>query len=400
MRKFSVRALLCCSLSCTLLLGAASSLAAPAGRSGDEDTTVAIARERFKEGVAFFDQKQYDKARVAFLQAYALKKHPAVLLNLAQSELRCNHEADAAKHFSAYLRESTTASDSERQAAEAGLNATKSAVALLDVSVDEGGAEIYVDGSLEGVSPLPGPLYVNPGTHNIEARKGGKTRTQQVTASAGRQFMAELNFAPKVVPAEPAAAVAPARSEGEPAAPEAEPAEPSAGRKPFFKWLVSSPVGIVGLGLTGAGVGSGIGLAIASKKSYDNADSVASQISTTAAKDSMMANPDTSDLCSNPSSWLMGTSFPASEIPSRSKQYNTACSKYQDNVNSGDKLKTWSTVGFVVGGVAAVGTVIYYFVDPNAREDADKQARAARRRVSIVPSVGPAHTGLTVIGSF
>ena len=403
MIKFSVRALLCCSLSCAVLLGVSSSFAAPAGRSGDEDTTVAIARERFKEGVAFFDQKQYDKARVAFLQAYALKKHPAVLLNLAQSELRCNHEADAAKHFSAYLRESTTASESERQAAEAGLNATKSAVALLDVSVDEGGAEIYVDGSLEGVSPLPGPLYVNPGTHSIEARKGGKTKTQQVNTSAGRQFMAELNFAPKVVSAEPAAAAVAVNRPAPEEQPVAEPeqSEPSAGRKPFFKWLVSSPVGIVGLSLTGVGVGGGIGLAIASKKSYDNADSVASQITTTAAKDSMMANPDTSKLCVNPSAWLMGTSFPASEIPSRSKQYDNACSKYQDNVHSGDQLKTWSTVGFVVGGVAAVGTVILYFVDPNARESSDKQARAAERpRVSIVPSVGPAQTGLTVIGSF
>src|SRR6187551_3159160 len=125
--------------ACLLVLLAA---AAPARAQGDE-TATSMARERFKEGVQYFDQKQYDRARVAFLQAYALKRHPAVLLNLAQSELRSNHEADAAKHFSAYLRESTTASDAERQAAEAGLTATKSAVALLDVSVDEGGAEIY-----------------------------------------------------------------------------------------------------------------------------------------------------------------------------------------------------------------------------------------------------------------
>jgi hypothetical protein len=404
MRKFRVRAL-CCSLSFTLLLGAASSFAAPPTRSADEDSTVASARERFKEGVTFFDQKQYDKARVAFLQAYALKKHPAVLLNLAQSELRSNHEADAAKHFSAYLRESTTASDAERQAAEAGLTATKSAVALLDVNVDEGGAEIYVDGSLEGVSPLPGPLYVNPGVHSVEARKGGKTRTQQINASAGRQFMADLSFAPKVLPVEPvaastSAAAAPAEA---PPAPEAEHPEPSSGRKPFFKWLVSSPVGIVGLGLTGVGLGGGIGLAVASKKSYDNAESVASQITSHAAQDSMMANPDTSDLCSNPSKWLMDAKYPPNASPdlaTRSGQYSAACSKYQDNVNSGDKLKTWSTVGFVVSGAAAVGTVIFYLVDPNAKEASASGARRVERRIALVPSVSPAHAGLTVVGSF
>ncbi len=76
-----------------------------------------MARERFKEGVAFFDKKEYDKARVAFLQAYALKKHPAVLLNLAQSELRSSHEAEAAKHFVAYLRESK---DARRRRAPSG----------------------------------------------------------------------------------------------------------------------------------------------------------------------------------------------------------------------------------------------------------------------------------------
>jgi hypothetical protein len=405
MRKLSVRALLCCSLSCAVLLGGSSSFAAPPARAGEEDTTVVMARERFKEGVAFFDQKQYDKARVAFLQAYALKKHPAVLLNLAQSELRCGHEVDAAKHFSAYLRESTTVSDAERQAAEAGLSATKSAVALLDVNVDESGAEIYVDGTLEGVSPLPGALYVAPGTHNVEARKGGKTKTQQVNTSAGRQFMADLSFAPKTLPAEPAVAVAGANKTApkeEPAPPpEPEQPTPSSGhRKPFFKWLVTSPFGVVGLGLTGVGVGGGIGLAVASKKSYDNADSVAAQITHAAAQDSMMANPDTGTLCTNPSAWLMKQASPPMDIAARAGQYNAACSKYQDNVHSGDQMKTWSTVGFVVGGVAAVSTVILYFVDPNARENSSGEARSQQKRLALVPSVGPAQTGLTVVGSF
>ena len=404
MRNFSVRALLCCSLSCAVLLGASSSFAAPAARSGDEDATTAIARERFKEGVAFFDQKQYDKARVAFLQAYALKKHPAVLLNLAQSELRCGHEVDAAKHFSAYLRESTTASDAERQAAETGLSATKSAVALLDVNVDESGAEIYVDGSLEGISPLPGALYVAPGTHTVEARKGGRTKTQQVNTSAGRQFMADLSFAPKNLPAEPAVAAASANKnapprEAAPPAPEPEPPHTSAGRKPFFKWLVTSPAGVVGLGLTGVGVGGGIGLAVASKKSYDNADSVAAQITHAAAQDSMMQNPDTRDLCNDPHAWLVKKNF-MGDIAGRSSQYNAACAKYQDNVSNGDQMKTWSTVGFVVGGVAAAGTVIFYFVDPGAKESSGNEARREQRRVSLVPSVGPGHTGLTVMGSF
>jgi len=277
---------------------------------------------------------------------------------------------------------------------------------LLDVNVDESGAEIYVDGALEGISPLPGALYVAPGAHNVEARKGGKSKAQQINTSAGRQFMADLSFGSKPLPAAPAIAAAGANQKPAPSAepappPELEqPAAPSPGRKPFFKWLVTSPVGVVGLSLTGVGVGGGIGLAVASKKSYDNADSVAAQITHAASQDSMMANPDTRDLCNDPSSWLMKQASPPSDIAARTGQYDAACSKYRDNVNSGDQLKTWSTVGFVVGGVAAVSTVILYFVDPAARLDSGAEARREQKRLAIVPSVGPGQTGLTVIGSF
>jgi hypothetical protein len=399
MRKPRVSSLLCLTLSCLTFLSALPAHAAPA-----DETTVVMARERFKEGVAFFDKKEYDKARVAFLQAYALKKHPAVLLNLAQSELRSSHEAEAAKHFAAYLRESKDASDSERQAAEAGLNATKAMVAEVTVNVDEGGAEVFVDSSSEGVSPLAGSVYVTPGSHSIEARKGGNIAATQITANAGRQLTANLSFAPKPVGVAPPV-VAPQPSDTSEPAPEPDaPFEPGAGRKPFFKWLVSSPVGVVGLGLTGVGLGVGIGGALASNHSYNNADSIAEQIKKNAAADSNQASPDTSSLCSDPGSWLTDrgyvTNMKTPALATRIGEYKNACSKYPDNVNKGDTLKTVATVGFVVGGVAAVGTIVYYFIDPNAREGSAKDARAQRRRIAIVPTLGPAQSGLSVLGTF
>ncbi len=400
MRKSRASSLLCVSLSCVVLMSSTLAFAAPP--RSDDDATVAIARERFKEGVALFDKKDYDKARIAFLQAYALKKHPAVLLNLAQSELRSNHEADAAKHFAAYLREGKDASDSERTAAEAGLNATRAMVAEVTVNVDEGGAEVFVDTSSEGISPLPGPLYVTPGSHSVEARKGGKSAATQINASAGRQLTATLNFATK-----PAPVVAPIPSNPDqpeaPAEPD-QPSEPSAGRKPFFKWLVSSPVGVVGLGLTGVGLGVGVGGALASNHAYNNADSIAEQIKKNAAADSNQAAPDTSSLCNDPSSWLTSHDYVQNmktpDLATRTGEYKNACSKYPDNVNHGDTLKTVATVGFVVGGVAAVGTIIYYFIDPSAKEDSAKEAHEPRRRIAIVPTVGPSQSGLTVMGSF
>ncbi len=357
-----------------------------------------MARERFKEGVSYFDQKQYDKARAAFLQAYALKKHPAVLLNLAQSELRSGHEADAAKHFSAYLREAKDASDSERQAADAGLTAAKVVVAEVDVNVDERGAEISVDGSLEGNSPLPGSLYLTPGSHTLEAHKDGRTATTQVNATAGRHLEAELEFGPK--PAPKPVAAAPADEEQAPPVPAT-----SEGRKPFFKWLVSSPVGITGLGLTVVGLGGGIGFALASKKSYNNADSVASDITNTAHQDAGSPTANTSGLCVSPSTWLTQNHYNMSPgaIPpyaQRVVEYQTACTKYQNDVHNGDTMKTVATVGFVVAGVAAVGTIVYYFVDPNAKESKDSSKAGPRRSLALVPTISPGQSGLTLLGSF
>lgn len=398
MRKITVRSLLCVSLSCMSLLSGVTASAAP-----PDDGTVAIARERFKEGVTFFDKKEYDKARLAFLQAYALKKHPAVLLNLAQSELRSGHEADAARHFSTYLREAKDATDAERQAAESGLNATKAAVGQVVVNVDEPLAEVYIDSSMEGLSPLQGPIYVNPGVHTAEARKGSKSAATQFNAAAGKQLSVDLNFAPKPLPPPPPqSSTAPETAAESAPPPEPAPDEASHGRKPFFKWLGSSPVGLVGLGLTGVGLGVGVGTALASKHSYNNADSIADKIKSTAATDSGMAEPNTRSLCTDPKAWLTANGYATSgktpDITTRAAQYSDACAKYPDNVNSGDKLKTIATVSFVVSGVAAVGTILYYFLDPHAQES-EKQA-STLRRLAFIPSVGPAQTGLTVLGSF
>src|ERR1041384_3229576 len=240
-------------------------LLVPARAHAQDDVTLTMARERFKEGVAYFDKKDFAKARVAFLQAYAVKKHPAVLLNLAQSELRSGHEADAAKHFAQYLREHKDATDTERRGAETGLTASKALVGEVAVDVDSTGAELYVDGDLEGTSPLPGAIYLTPGAHEIQARKDGKTATAQVGASAGQSTSVSLKLGTAAKTAAPSSAGAepPPESSGEPPAPAEAPHHAS--RKPFLRWVTSTPGAIVGVSLTGVGLIGGGAFALSSK---------------------------------------------------------------------------------------------------------------------------------------
>src|SRR3954447_20137697 len=97
-----------------------ATLSLPALAQQDDAVTLQ-ARARFKEGVDAFDKGKYEEARLAFLQAYTLKKHPSVLLNLAQSSAKSNHHLEAAKYFQQFLREATGASADQRKSAESGL---------------------------------------------------------------------------------------------------------------------------------------------------------------------------------------------------------------------------------------------------------------------------------------
>jgi hypothetical protein len=381
------------------LLGAL--LLAPTHALAQDDVTLTMARERFKEGVGYFDKKDFAKARVAFLQAYALKKHPAVLLNLAQSELRSGHEADAAKHFAQYLREHKDATDAERQGADAGLTAAKALVAEVALEVDASGAEIFVDGDLEGQAPLPGPVYLTPGAHQLQARKDGKTTSSDVNAVAGQTTSLRLSLARSASPAAvaagtPSSGESPPHEGGAPPAPE----EPAASRQGFFPWLTHTPGAMIGVGLTGAGLLGGGAFALSSKLSYDAADSVAGQISDEAKKDGKVDKngmPTSSGACTNPEGWLPATTPRRAD---RVEQYKSSCDKYTSNVKSGDTFKTLaSIVSFAVAGAAAVGTIIYYVADSKQTESS-AAARSRQRRVLVLPIYQPGFAGGLVSGSF
>src|SRR4029078_810475 len=122
----------------TTLSAAFLVLAAPAGQAHaqapTDDATTKAARARFQEGVGLYDKGQYEAARAAFLQAYALRKHPAVLLTLAQSSLRSGRALEGAKYFNQFLRESTNATAAQRADAEKGLVEARMKIGRLEVS--------------------------------------------------------------------------------------------------------------------------------------------------------------------------------------------------------------------------------------------------------------------------
>jgi hypothetical protein len=367
------------------------SLLLPCVAQAQDDATIEMARQRFREGVSFYDQREYEKARLAFLQAYALKPHPSVLLNLAQSELRAGKPADSAMHFSQFIRENP-GSEAELQEAELGFAAARTKVGEVKLDVDAEGATISVDGEEKGRSPLSGPLYVTPGAHRIEAQSDEGSGATSVDVGAGQSVSASIRVGaanaggPAATVTDDGLGDSPAEDDGV----HEDFSADSRGRKSFPKWFVSQPIAWVGAGLAVVGLGGGTIFAVSAKQEYDSADSVAALLLSERDKDGASFRGD-DGACNRSAATNMN-------LGARATKYDEACQTYRDKVDSADSMKTWATVGFIVGGAALAGTIVFYFVDPDAKESAS--GRPQSFRAQLVPSFGPGSSSLTLVGQF
>src|SRR5579883_169705 len=140
-------------------------------QSASDDATTAAARARFKEGIDFFDKGQYDNARAAFLQAYALKKHPDILFNLAQSCLKGGHMLEANKFFTQFLAEAQNIAPQKRADAEKGREEARARLGRIEISAPAG-TEVILDGERAGTAPMDA-LLVDPGAHTVKFKGDG-----------------------------------------------------------------------------------------------------------------------------------------------------------------------------------------------------------------------------------
>lgn len=397
-----VRAL---ALTLTLSFGLPLVSSTPREALAQDDATTQEARKRFVEGVKLFDEKKYEQARASFLQAYALKKHPDVLLNLAQAELLSNHPMEAAQHFKEFLRDTANEKHPKRPEAAKGLEESRMRLGRIQITVDQPDAEVFLDGKKVGMSPLAEAFEVTPGQHAVEAKKGGKSAAQNVSAPEAKITIVSLSIGgtspPPVVTAPPPATTEPppATSTTAPPAPTSRPDEGprpdntaslstdnlSGGREPFMRWAARSPVAYTGAGLTLVGLGLGIGFAIAANNAQNNADSLTSKIKTTAAKDeSLLAQGRSTNPCASP-------------IPTgNAGDYSKACSNLRTNIDAADTNRKVMTTGIVVG-VIGIGTIVGgYFLTAKRTDTGALQPP----RFMLAPTFGPDGAGLGAVGQF
>jgi tetratricopeptide (TPR) repeat protein len=236
------------------------------------------ARVHFEQGVAHFEAGRYEEALSQFRDAYRIRPHPSVLVNLANCYANLGRPVEAAQHFERYLRDARGAIDPATSAeVQRALGAARASIGTLEI-YGAAGISVRVDGNDLGQTPLTRPVEVNPGMHTVEFRgPSGRVFTDRIEVSEGGSATAE---APIDASAPPERARRPPPRTGEVAEglseqDDSDAAEPEAidvddGGSGGFPIPVATLVA-GGLGLVAIGVGTAFGVvALGQKSDYDD----------------------------------------------------------------------------------------------------------------------------------
>lgn len=277
-------------------------------------------RELFRKGLAAYNNGQVEEAEKLYLQAWVTRPSADVAMELAHSEMVLGKYAEAAEHLEYAIRNFTPSINEKMRniARQAYADVVKN-VAKLNVSVDQEGAEVLVNGRVVGKTPLTGPVYANAGQCLVEARAAGASVTQTLYVETGKEFSANLALqsAPK--------------SEHTSSPPPSQPpvaSPPKAFEQPPVRNRSIVPV-IIGGAVFAAGIGTAVGFKL--DESSKNDDAV---------------------------KWRTAV---GSNGCGAGSTRSSECAAISSDSKSSDRDRALTVTGLAVAGVAATATALYWF---------------------------------------
>jgi len=310
-----------------VLLVTPVALASPGwAQSASDEAATNLARDRFKEGVAYFDKGHFEQARNAFLQAYSLRRHPAILANLAWSCLRSNHFLEADRYFRQFLSDSKDISAAQRADVQDGLSQADARLGPNEINAAPSPAP----------APTPEPPQSTPEPPQAEQRPTPRVAEAPSTADQ-----------PQAPPTETATTSEP---------------PPESHRSSF--WPENMLPVYIGGGVVIVSAAVAIGAGIAEQSAQDN------------------ANTQTNLIIAR-----QGTCPVPSTAPSRQVR---ACATLADDKAQWDQDATVGNIAIGVGVAALVGTVVYWVLAKKRGDEVNTPATATETKlVPIVgPSFG------------
>lgn len=139
------------------------------------------ARSEFDRGVTLYTAENFQGALEAFQEAYRLRPHPTVRVNIANCYDRLNRPIEAIFHYERYLADSGRGAPSEqRREVDSALRRLRARVGELTLRISPDGAAVVVDDGDSRRAPILEPIRLTVGTHRLGTHLAGY-RTDQRT---------------------------------------------------------------------------------------------------------------------------------------------------------------------------------------------------------------------------
>jgi hypothetical protein len=305
-----------------LLAASSASVLTPSVASAQRLSAQDEANARFQTGLKYYDNHDFESARLAFKQAYAVLQKPAILLNLALSELYSNHPLDAIVHFEEYMKDPSTPGD-KRETAKKHLEEAMKKTSHLQIRTPAE-AQVTIDG--QSIPPPYTMVHVMPGAHAVEARLASKTKSTTIAPKPGDTVPIDLTFEgeptppPIALPTDPTATSnPPSATNNPPSGTEPSPGTAGASSSRMW-WVVPAALGLAGLG----GLGVGFVFASQQESSLEDADA--------------LRRGGPSNVCFDRAS--------------------SQCRAYESKLDDASTQGTVSTIGYIGGGAFLVASAI------------------------------------------
>jgi hypothetical protein len=179
------------ALVLAVALAAPPAFAAPGAPKGAKPKTVReelpeVARKDWDAARDLLDTSDYAGALVEYQRAYEQSKNPRVLYNVAICEKNLRHYARAQIRFKQELVDGAGKISSQEEAdVKAAIQALEPFVSTIEITANEPGATLLIDGEPAGQSPFDKPVPIDVGPHEIRLHKEGFIEAVQSVAIAG-----------------------------------------------------------------------------------------------------------------------------------------------------------------------------------------------------------------------
>lgn len=171
-------------------------ISVPVSAAAQNDPSKTQAKALVQEGAKLFDRGDFAGALARFDEAYAKFPNAIIQFNRAQALRSLGRIVEASDAVERFLKEAIDAPVERLREGQQLLQDLQKQLAFLVVSSNVDGAEVLLDGTQIGTTPLTKAVPVKPGSHQVTVQKAGMTSFgRSVDLASGGRLSVEARLA-------------------------------------------------------------------------------------------------------------------------------------------------------------------------------------------------------------